>query len=40
MYDAKRSGRDQVVVFHGNAREMANLKWGLTPIRASRLSAG
>jgi diguanylate cyclase (GGDEF)-like protein len=40
MYEAKRSGRDQVVVFHGNARELANLKWGLTPTRASRLSAG
>ena len=40
MYEAKRSGRDQVVIFHGNAREMANLKWGLTPTRASRLSAG
>ena len=40
MYDAKRSGRDQVVLYHGNARDAANLKWGLSPTRASRLSAG
>ena len=40
MYEAKRSGRDQVVLFHGNARELANRKWGLTPARARRLSAG
>ncbi len=40
MYEAKRSGRDQVVLFHGNARDLANRKWGLTPARARRLSAG
>jgi diguanylate cyclase (GGDEF)-like protein len=39
MYDAKRSGRDQIVLHHGNARDVANLKWGLSPTRASRLSA-
>ena len=40
MYEAKRSGRDQVVVFHSNARELANRAWGLTPARARRLNAG
>ena len=40
MYEAKRHGRDQVVLYRGNAREVANLKWGLSPTRASRLSAG
>jgi diguanylate cyclase (GGDEF)-like protein len=40
MYEAKRSGRDQVVLFHGNARDLANRTWGLTPARARRLSAG
>ena len=39
MYEAKRSGRDQVVLYRGNAREMANLKWGLGPTRSSRLTA-
>jgi diguanylate cyclase (GGDEF)-like protein len=39
MYDAKRAGRDQVVVYRSNARDVANLKWGLSPTRASRLSA-
>jgi diguanylate cyclase (GGDEF)-like protein len=40
MYEAKRSGRDQVVLFHRNARDLASRKWGLTPARARRLSAG
>ena len=40
MYEAKRSGRDQVVLFHHHARELANRKWGLTPTRTRRLSAG
>jgi diguanylate cyclase (GGDEF)-like protein len=40
MYEAKRSGRDQVVLFHDNARDLANRTWGLTPARARRLSAG
>jgi len=39
MYEAKRLGRDQVVLFRSNARDVANLKWGLSPTRASRLSA-
>ena len=39
MYDAKRSGRDQIVLYQSNARDVANLKWGLSPTRASRLSA-
>jgi diguanylate cyclase (GGDEF)-like protein len=38
MYEAKRSGRDQVVLFHHHARDLANRKWGLT--RNRRLSAG
>ena len=40
MYEAKRSGRDQVVLFHHHARDVANRKWGLTPSRTRRLSAG
>ena len=40
MYEAKRSGRDQVVLFHPHARELANRKWGLTPTRTRRLNAG
>lgn len=40
MYQAKRSGRDQIVLFHGNARDLANRTWGLTPARARRLNAG
>jgi diguanylate cyclase (GGDEF)-like protein len=40
MYEAKRSGRNQVTLFHGNASDVANLKWGLSPTRASRLNAG
>jgi diguanylate cyclase (GGDEF)-like protein len=40
MYEAKRSGRDQVVLFHHHARDVANRKWGLTPTRTRRLSAG
>jgi len=39
MYDAKRAGRDQIVLYGSNARDVANLKWGLSPTRASRLSA-
>jgi diguanylate cyclase (GGDEF)-like protein len=39
MYDAKRSGRDQVVVYRSNARDVANLKWGLSPTRARALNA-
>ncbi len=40
MYEAKRHGRDQVVVYRGNARDLANQKWGLDPNRGSRLNAG
>jgi diguanylate cyclase (GGDEF)-like protein len=40
MYDAKRAGRDQVVLYHVNARDVANQKWGLSPTRAARLNAG
>ncbi len=40
MYQAKRSGRNQVVLCRSNAREAANRRWGLTPARARRLSAG
>jgi diguanylate cyclase (GGDEF)-like protein len=39
MYDAKRSGRDQTVLHRTNARDVANLKWGLSPTRAARLNA-
>ena len=40
MYDAKRSGRDQVVLFQNHARDLAHRKWGLASDRARRLSAG
>ena len=40
MYDAKKAGRDQVVVYRSNARDTANIKWGLSATRASRLNAG
>lgn len=40
MYDAKRAGRDQVVMYHANARDLANRKWGIDPEAAEQLSAG
>ncbi|HVT42173.1 MAG TPA: GGDEF domain-containing protein, partial [Acidimicrobiales bacterium] len=40
MYDAKRLGRDRVVVARSSARDMANRTWGLSPTRVARLSAG
>jgi diguanylate cyclase (GGDEF)-like protein len=40
MYDAKRSGRDQVVMYQANAQDLANRKWGFDPDAAARLSAG
>jgi len=39
MYEAKRAGRDQIVLYGSNARDVANVKWGLSPTRASRLNA-
>jgi len=40
MYDAKRAGRDQVVMYQANAQDLANRKWGIDPEAAARLSAG
>jgi diguanylate cyclase (GGDEF)-like protein len=40
MYDAKRAGRDQVVLYEANARDLADRKWGIDPEAAKRLSAG
>ncbi len=40
MYEAKRSGRDRVVVYSRSARDAANRRWGLTGVSPSRLSAG
>ncbi len=40
MYEAKRGGRDQVVLFTRSARDAANRRWGLTGVPTSRLSAG
>jgi diguanylate cyclase (GGDEF)-like protein len=40
MYEAKRSGRDRVVLFHSNARDAANLRWGLAAAPVRRVSAG
>ncbi|MGO9856275.1 MAG: diguanylate cyclase [Acidimicrobiales bacterium] len=41
MYEAKRLGRDQVVLHRGNGRrEIANGKWGLSATRGARLNAG
>jgi diguanylate cyclase (GGDEF)-like protein len=40
MYDAKRSGRDQVVMYQADAQDLANRKWGFDPEAAARLSAG
>jgi diguanylate cyclase (GGDEF)-like protein len=39
MYDAKRAGRDQVVLHEANARTAAEQKWGMTRTRALRLNA-
>ena len=40
MYDAKRGGRDQVVMYQANAQEMAGRMWGVDPEAAAQLSAG
>jgi diguanylate cyclase (GGDEF)-like protein len=40
MYDAKRAGRDQVVLFQDNARNTAHLKWGMRRTRDDRANAG
>jgi diguanylate cyclase (GGDEF)-like protein len=40
MYDAKRAGRDQVVMYQANALDLANRQWGIDPEAAARLSAG
>jgi diguanylate cyclase (GGDEF)-like protein len=40
MYDAKRLGRDQVVLYRSKARDTADRKWGLSTTRAARLNAG
>jgi diguanylate cyclase (GGDEF)-like protein len=40
MYTAKRGGRDQVVLFEANARDVAHQKWGMRPLRADRATAG
>jgi diguanylate cyclase (GGDEF)-like protein len=40
MYEAKRVGRDLVVLHHGSAREAANSRWRMPGARAPRVSAG
>jgi hypothetical protein len=40
MYEAKRSGRDQISLYRFNARDAANFKWGLDAPRDSQLTAG
>jgi diguanylate cyclase (GGDEF)-like protein len=40
MYDAKRAGRDQVIMYRTNARDLANQKWGIEPATGTRLNAG
>jgi diguanylate cyclase (GGDEF)-like protein len=40
MYDAKRAGRDQVVMYQATPLDLANRKWGIDPEAAARLSAG
>jgi diguanylate cyclase (GGDEF)-like protein len=39
MYDAKRMGRDQVVLYRSNARDTANQLWGMSRTRLDRASA-
>ena len=40
MYDAKRAGRDQVITYHANARDLAKRKWGIEAANGSQLNAG
>ena len=40
MYDAKRAGRDQVIMYRSHARDLANHRWNVDPDAAARLSAG
>ena len=40
MYDAKRAGRDQIVMHQATLQDSANRKWGVDPEAAARLSAG
>jgi diguanylate cyclase (GGDEF)-like protein len=40
MYDAKRAGRDQVIVKRANAQDTANRKWGIEPTTGTHLNAG
>ena len=40
MYDAKRAGRDRVVLYPANARGLANRKWGLGQSRDGHLDTG
>ncbi|HEY6471296.1 MAG TPA: GGDEF domain-containing protein [Acidimicrobiales bacterium] len=40
MYDAKRAGRDQVILYRTNARDLAKRKWGIEAADGSQLNAG
>jgi diguanylate cyclase (GGDEF)-like protein len=40
MYEAKRLGRDQVVLHRGNGKEITHGKWGVSTPRGARLNAG
>jgi len=39
MYDAKRAGRDQVIMHRTNARDLAKRKWAIEQA-TTRLNAG
>jgi diguanylate cyclase (GGDEF)-like protein len=40
MYDAKRAGRDQIVMYHASEQDPAPRKWGVDPDAAARLRSG
>jgi diguanylate cyclase (GGDEF)-like protein len=40
MYDAKRAGRDQVIMYRANARDLAKRKWGIEAANGSQRDAG